>query len=283
MIQRNVCLSTPVSLCKRSLDSNCTFFLIAGLRALTTVSVHQSTALSEVSSHCYPASSQNLQKMATSNLPPVETIPTLSTIERARILDTLFEPCVPLHTLSVGLLHDKTFASYDDLIASIGVQLTELSESPSTSDTTWLLSILSAHPRLGEQQVDSAQSRTEQEQLNTTWSDELERLKRLNAEYEKLFGFRYMYAACLLDMWQDVGVTDALFAFRTFVDGRGRAVILEYLQSRIERGDVDAEKAIAIKVTWEDHVNSRKLTAFGRPSAISLHPEPESCCQHLNK
>lgn len=131
--------------------------------------------------------------MTASALPPVDTISTLSSIERAQILDALFEPCIPLHTLSVSLLQAKAFASYNDLIASIGVQLTELSESPSTSDTTWLFKILSAHPRLGERQVDSAQSMAEQAQLNNDGSEEVERLGALNAQYEKLFGFRYVY------------------------------------------------------------------------------------------
>lgn len=75
------------------------------------------------------------------------------------------------------------------------MQLTELAESPSTSDTTWLLKILSAHPRLGEQRVESAQSTAEQARLNTGGSEEAERLGALNAEYEELFGFRYVYVA----------------------------------------------------------------------------------------
>lgn len=188
--------------------------------------------------------------MPTSSLPPVETIPTLASIERAQILDTLFEPCVPLHTLSVSLLHEKAFASYDDLIASVGVQLTELSESPSTSDTTWLFKILSAHPRLGEQQGAGAQSRAEQAQLNADGSEESERLRELNAEYEKLFGFRYVYVTYIVYR-AEAQVTDDLFPFRVFVDGRGRAEILEDLHSRIKRGDVEAEKAAAIKVAWD--------------------------------
>lgn len=191
--------------------------------------------------------------MPTSNLPPVETIPTLFSVERARILDTLFEPCVPLHTLSVSLLHEKAFASYDDLIASVGVQLTELSESPSTSDTAWLFEILSAHPRLGEREGTGAQSRAEQARLNADGSEESERLKALNAEYEKRFGFRYVYVTYIV-YWAEAQVTDDLCPFRVFVDGRGRAEILEDLQSRIRRGDVEAEKAAAIKVVWDGSV-----------------------------
>ncbi len=120
-------------------------------------------------------------------LPAIETVPNLSAPERAQILDHLFEPSIPLHTLSLDLLHEKPFPSYNDMIASIGVQLTELSESTSTSDTEWLEKILGAHPRLGEKTVDSAQSRQEQAQLNAGGTLEESELKRLNEEYEKTF------------------------------------------------------------------------------------------------
>ena len=127
-------------------------------------------------------------------LPPVDKIPSLSTEERAAILDKLFEPCNALHTLSVSLLHEETFSSYYDLIADIGVQLTDLAESASTSDTAWLEKILGAHPRLGEKKVDSEQSRAEQAQLNTGGEEEASQLRSLNEEYEKTFpGLRYVY------------------------------------------------------------------------------------------
>jgi 2-oxo-4-hydroxy-4-carboxy--5-ureidoimidazoline (OHCU) decarboxylase len=132
--------------------------------------------------------------MASYQLPPVSGIPTLSTTERASILDALFEPCTALHTLSVDLLHSKNFESYNQLIAKVGGQLTELSESPSTSDTEWLDKILGAHPRLGEKKVDSAQSQAEQAQLNTGGEEEAAKLRSLNEEYEKAFpGLKYVY------------------------------------------------------------------------------------------
>jgi len=127
-------------------------------------------------------------------LPQVHSITSLPTQERAAILDLLFEPSVPLHTLSVDLLHTQSFESYNDLIASIGVQLTDLQESSSISDTQWLESILGAHPRLGEKKVDSAQSRAEQAQLNTGGDDEAAQLNHLNQEYEAQYpGLRYVY------------------------------------------------------------------------------------------
>jgi len=132
--------------------------------------------------------------MSRFSLPPIAGVPASSTIERAAVLDALFEPCTALHTLSLDLLHKETFGSYNDLIASIGMQLTDLSESASTSDTEWLDKILGAHPRLGEKKVDSAQSKAEQAQLNTGGEEEATKLRDLNEEYEKTFpGLRYVY------------------------------------------------------------------------------------------
>jgi 2-oxo-4-hydroxy-4-carboxy--5-ureidoimidazoline (OHCU) decarboxylase len=127
-------------------------------------------------------------------LPSIAVLPKLPSVERAAVLDALFEPCIALHTLSVDFLHTQTFESYNDLIASIGVQLTDLSESTSTSDTEWLDKILGAHPRLGEKKVESAQSKAEQAQLNTGGVEEASKLRQLNEEYENTFpGLRYVY------------------------------------------------------------------------------------------
>jgi len=134
--------------------------------------------------------------MSDFQLPTIAGVPALSTFERAAVLDALFEPSTALHTLSLDLLHTETFTSYNDLIASIGVQLTDLSESPSTSDTEWLDKILGAHPRLGESKVESAQSQAEQAQLNTGGEQEATKLRDLNAEYEKTFpGLKYVYGS----------------------------------------------------------------------------------------
>lgn len=120
-------------------------------------------------------------------LPDITAIPTVSTAERAAILDALFEHCTTLHTLSVDLLHTQKFESYDDLIATVGVQLTDLLESTSISDTQWLDSILAAHPRLGAAKVDSTQSQAEQAQLRAGGADEADQLAVLNAQYEATF------------------------------------------------------------------------------------------------
>lgn len=131
--------------------------------------------------------------MAAYTLPPITSLPSLPTAEIATILDHLFEPSVPLHTLSIDLLRDQPFSSYDDLIASIGVQLTHLAESSSTSDSKWLESILVAHPRLGEKKIDSTQSKAEQAQLASDPGSGQDRLSELNALYERTFpGLKYV-------------------------------------------------------------------------------------------
>ena len=131
--------------------------------------------------------------MASYGLPPISSVPTKSTSERLAILDLLFEPSRQLHTLSVGLLSTEEFPSYNDMIASIGIQLTDLAESNSTSDVEWLEEILRAHPRLGEKRINSAQSRMEQAQLNSNKTSEEPELEKLNAEYELTFpGLRYV-------------------------------------------------------------------------------------------
>jgi OHCU decarboxylase len=127
-------------------------------------------------------------------LPSISSVPSLPTERRAQILDTLFEPCTQLHTLSVATLHDNTYPNYDSLISAIGDRLTLLLNSSSTSDSDWLNAILSAHPRLGEKKVDSELSRREQAQLQQGGGyGQGERLAELNREYEEKFpGLRYV-------------------------------------------------------------------------------------------
>ena len=123
--------------------------------------------------------------------------------------------------------------------------------------------ILGAHPRLGvgvkEEVGGSGLSRGEQAGLNRRSGagveeveEERGRLRGLNEEYERVFGFGFVYVACLL-RWvygYRVGVLRGLWLDRTFVDGRGRKEIMEEMEARIERRDGEAEKAVAIKVCW---------------------------------
>jgi 2-oxo-4-hydroxy-4-carboxy--5-ureidoimidazoline (OHCU) decarboxylase len=127
-------------------------------------------------------------------LPSISSVPSLPTDRRVQLLDTLFEPCTQLHTLSIAALHDNIYTDYTSLIAAIGDQLTSLLMSASTSDSDWLDSILSAHPRLGQNQVDSELSRHEQAQLQQNGrGEESEELTELNHQYEERFpGLRYV-------------------------------------------------------------------------------------------
>ncbi|KAL8802084.1 MAG: hypothetical protein Q9182_004028 [Xanthomendoza sp. 2 TL-2023] len=131
--------------------------------------------------------------MESVRLPAVATLPDLSTEERAAVLDQLFEPCIPLHTLSVTLLRETSFKSYADLVSSIGLQLAALAQSSSASDREWLQDILAAHPRLGQGNVESTQSRSEQAQLNLGGESSDQSLAELNLLYEQTFpGLRYV-------------------------------------------------------------------------------------------
>jgi 2-oxo-4-hydroxy-4-carboxy--5-ureidoimidazoline (OHCU) decarboxylase len=192
-------------------------------------------------------------------LPPISYLPSLPTTSRTKILDLLFEPSTALHTLSLPLTTPdsptaRDFESYDDLIIAIGLQLTELAESTSTSDTEWLDKILGAHPRLGEKKVDSALSRGEQAAMNKASGGEgrsredvekeQEILRALNEKYESKFpGLRYV----------------------VFVNGRSRPVIFEDMRRRIERGDIGEERKEAIKVCCAPSVAwTSKCQANGR-------------------
>ncbi|MCJ1474884.1 hypothetical protein MMC13_003544 [Lambiella insularis] len=179
----------------------------------------------------------------TASLPPVSSLSTLPTSERGAVLDLLFEASTQLHTLAVGILQKETFSSYDDLIASVGVLLTDLAESTSTSDKEWLENILGAHPRLGEKNILSVQSRLEQARLDAGAGSEEEELARLNQEYEKAFpGLRYV----------------------VFVNGRSRPVIMNDIKERIARGDIILERFEGIKAMCEiaaDRANKARAAA----------------------
>ena len=128
------------------------------------------------------------------SLPSISALASIGTLERAQVLDVLFEPCTQLHTLSVSLLHEQNFSTYDALIDAVGKQLQDLSQSNLESDRKWLERILIAHPRLGEKKVNSEQSRKEQAQLNEGGAEEPEKLASLNRQYEEKFpGLRYVY------------------------------------------------------------------------------------------
>lgn len=110
------------------------------------------------------------------------------------MLDLLFEPSPSLHSLSLPVLRSTTFPSYDTLIVAVNAQLSALAASDKPEDIEKLSEILCSHPRLGENKVESEQSRAEQAQLQKGGEEEKEQLARLNREYEERFpGLRYVY------------------------------------------------------------------------------------------
>lgn len=130
------------------------------------------------------------------SLPVINTLSHLPDAELTNVLDLLFEPSPPLHTLSLPVLRSTTFPAYDTLIVAVDAQLIALAQSGKSEDVEKLSEILCSHPRLGEKKVDSEQSRAEQAQLQKGGEEEKEQLAKLNQEYEEKFpGLRYVYVA----------------------------------------------------------------------------------------
>jgi 2-oxo-4-hydroxy-4-carboxy--5-ureidoimidazoline (OHCU) decarboxylase len=158
-------------------------------------------------------------------LPDIAGLSTLPEDDLTSVLDLLFEPTLDLHALAVPTIRSITFNSYDELIDTLRDQLLTIQKTvhPDPSGRQPLLNILGAHPRLGEKKVHSAQSASEQAQLQ----GETEQLAALNREYEEKFpGLRYV----------------------VFVNGRGRDVIMSNMRQRIDRGDMAAEEVEGIEV-----------------------------------
>jgi 2-oxo-4-hydroxy-4-carboxy--5-ureidoimidazoline (OHCU) decarboxylase len=128
------------------------------------------------------------------SLPAVSALPHSDDSTLTTVLDLLFEPSPPLHTLTLPILRSTTFPSYDVLITAVNAQLGALAASDEPQDVAKLSEILCSHPRLGEKKVDSEQSRKEQAQLQQGGEEEKEKLASLNKEYEEKFpGLRYVY------------------------------------------------------------------------------------------
>jgi 2-oxo-4-hydroxy-4-carboxy--5-ureidoimidazoline (OHCU) decarboxylase len=127
------------------------------------------------------------------SLPSIDALSRLPDSDLTAVLDLLFEPSPPLHSLSLPLLKETSFPSYDALVDAVYTQLTSLAGSDASEDVDKLSEILCSHPRLGEKKVDSEQSRAEQAQLQKGGEGEKEKLVSLNAEYEEKFpGLRYV-------------------------------------------------------------------------------------------
>ncbi|KAJ4315769.1 hypothetical protein N0V94_005788 [Neodidymelliopsis sp. IMI 364377] len=178
------------------------------------------------------------------SLPSISTLPHASDAELTQVLDLLFEPSPPLNALTLPVLRSTTFPSYDVSIIAVNAQLKALASSDSPENVNKLSEILCSHPRLGEKKVESEQSRKEQAQLQQGAEEEKEKLAALNREYEDKFpGLRYVW---VLPLYLGHTIT-VLTKVSVFVNGRPRPVIMENMRSRINRGDIKAERQEAIQ------------------------------------
>ena len=134
--------------------------------------------------------------------------------------DDLFEADSPLGR--------RVMAHGGDPIAAARVALAEMSEAEKVAT-------LNAHPRIGETRRLSARSRAEQGGEDDP--ELLAELARLNDEYERRFGFRFV----------------------VYVNRRPRSAILEVLRERLERPrEVELRDGLeAIVAIAEDRLRSR--------------------------
>ncbi|KAK3296486.1 OHCU decarboxylase-domain-containing protein [Chaetomium fimeti] len=190
-----------------------------------------------------------LNPTATPFLPAIASLPTLAPTAQAATLDLLFEPSPDLHALALPTMRALSFASYDDLIATLRKQLLEIAEVVVGDEEGRgrLYGVLGSHPRLGEKRpgvVVGGLSRGEQAHLQ----GEEEELGRLNKEYEERFpGLRYV-------LW---------------VNGRARGEVLRDMRARIERGDVRAEERAVIEAMCDIAADrARKLLQKSAEEAV---------------
>ena len=134
--------------------------------------------------------------------------------------DDLFEAGSPLGR--------RVMARGGDPVAAARAALAEMSEAEKVET-------LNAHPRIGETRRLSARSRTEQGGEDDPRV--LAELSRLNDEYERRFGFRFV----------------------VFVNRRPRSAILDVLRERLARArDVELRAGLeAIVAIAEDRLRSR--------------------------
>jgi 2-oxo-4-hydroxy-4-carboxy--5-ureidoimidazoline (OHCU) decarboxylase len=147
------------------------------------------------------------------SLPTPTSLRTLPDEQIQDVLDILFEPSPSIMALLLPSIRSNSVKSYAELANLVrGVLLSQPSHSPT------LLEILSSHPRLGADKVDSTQSQNEQKSLGN--EAEREQLQKLNEEYENAFpGLRYV----------------------VFVNGRSRDIIMEDMNNRIQNGTFEGE------------------------------------------
>lgn len=159
-------------------------------------------------------------------LPPPTELTSLSHLQKVEVLDHLFEPCLTLGEIITDRVMKSDFSTYKQFIEACRSELLAfLDEEPThPENSAKIAKIVSAHPRLGPSKDKlSSHSSSEQKSLAGT-AEEAQRLADLNDAYEKRFpGLRYV----------------------VFVNGRSREVIMENMEKRIQRGDLNSEKVEA--------------------------------------
>ncbi|OKL61385.1 hypothetical protein UA08_03501 [Talaromyces atroroseus] len=168
-------------------------------------------------------------------LPPIASLSTVPVADQLSAIDTLFEPSPELHALLRPILSDQrfAFASYDALVDAIYSRMSALSTTSDPETKQALFGILGAHPRLGAASPAHLSELSRREQANINAANEQQSaLSSLNKEYEDKYpGLRYVALLC------QHGSNDG----RTFVNGRGRDVIMVDMRRRIDRGNFDQE------------------------------------------
>ena len=133
-------------------------------------------------------------------LPPVDELDRMDLADFAGAMSRIFEPN-PL--LLERLARRRPFRSYAALIAAARDVVARMDDAERAS-------LLASHPRIGARGAMSPASRREQGGAATLAVER--ELERLQAEYERRFGFRFV----------------------VFVRGRPREAILEVLRRRLE-------------------------------------------------
>ncbi|KAM0260161.1 hypothetical protein ACHAQJ_002926 [Trichoderma viride] len=164
--------------------------------------------------------------MPLERLPPIAALHAYTDLAQTEVLDLLFEPSPAIHATLLPVIRTAVYSSYPDLIDVCQIRLLSLAAKFSeTEPHPVLLSVLGSHPRLGEKNIESAQSAAEQANLQGE-SEEEEELAVLNREYEEAFpGLRYV----------------------VFVNGRGRPEIMQDMRTRIERSNYPKEVDAALQ------------------------------------
>ncbi|CAK7895508.1 hypothetical protein CAAN1_05S03906 [[Candida] anglica] len=179
-------------------------------------------------------------------LPPIETLPRLSQSEKVEVLDHLFEPCSTLASILLPRVFNESFGSYVEFIERSRAELLNFLVTVDSQDDR-ISKIIAAHPRLGapkpgttKQETLSVHSSSEQRSLQGT-PEEQAKLAGLNEKYEETFpGLRYV----------------------VFVNGRSRVVVMENMEERIARNDIELEKKEAFNAMCDIALDrARKLGA----------------------